>query len=387
MIKNLLKQVNLIKEKHEEIAKVKNENFNLFNIMRMRTDEVKTHSAIISELLNPKGSHNLGDTFLKLFIERILSTIENENYPLDFFIKELNSTKVFIEYNIGPISKDYTKGGRIDILISNKNFEICIENKINASDQPYQVTRYHNYLSSRKKKTLLLYLTLDGKDATTESICSSKMADNEWIRDEDSLLEVSSDYFPISYKTTILKWLEECYAFSIDRPILRESLKQYKLLIKSLTHQSTSEQMEKEIQKTILTDIESAEIIHNSFIGSLNSVIITFCEHLRIYLIDSGISEEAIEVRNWKNENRFFTVFINGSESKHRIGFEIYNGSANFSEAFSMIDIENDRWGKQPIEKWDKSETYKMLSDYHNSTKKEKESLVKRIYDIMIQYK
>lgn len=387
MIKNLLKQINLVKEKHEEIAKVKNENFNLFNIMRMRTDEVKTHSAIISELLNPKGSHNLGDTFLKLFIEKVFKTLNTESHPINTHTKELNNTKVFIEYNIGPISKDYTKGGRIDILILNKNFEICIENKINAGDQPYQVTRYHNYLSSRKKKTLLLYLTLDGKDATTESVCSSKIADNEWIRDEDNLLQVGNAYSLISYKVTILEWLEECYAFSIDKPILRESLKQYILLIKSLTHQSTSEQMEKEIQKTILSDIESAEIIHNSFIGSLNSAIITFCEHLKNYLIDSGISEETIEFRNWKNENRFFTVFINGSESKHRIGFEIYNGSANFSEAFSMIDIENDRWGKQPVEKWGKNETYKMLSDYHNGTKKEQESMVKGICTVMMQHK
>lgn len=67
-IQNLLKDVQSkidLYEKHKELS---GENFNIFSIMGMESDEVFTHSAIISELLNPKGSHGLGSKPLELFI-------------------------------------------------------------------------------------------------------------------------------------------------------------------------------------------------------------------------------------------------------------------------------------------------------------------------------
>lgn len=55
------------------------ENFNIFSIMSMESDEVFTHSAIIAELLNPKGSHSLGTQPLELFYKTVVKDDEYQN--------------------------------------------------------------------------------------------------------------------------------------------------------------------------------------------------------------------------------------------------------------------------------------------------------------------
>ena len=56
----------------------------------MERKENETHSAFICELLNPKGRHFKGNTFLRLF----LSVIENDTIDLD-------SARVKTEHYIG----------------------------------------------------------------------------------------------------------------------------------------------------------------------------------------------------------------------------------------------------------------------------------------------
>ena len=45
--------------------------FNIFNVVGLRTDEVRLHSALIAELLNPKGSHGSSFHFLQAFLEQL----------------------------------------------------------------------------------------------------------------------------------------------------------------------------------------------------------------------------------------------------------------------------------------------------------------------------
>ena len=42
--------------------------FNVFNILGLRSNETRTHSAFLAELLKPNGSHGMGDAYLKSFI-------------------------------------------------------------------------------------------------------------------------------------------------------------------------------------------------------------------------------------------------------------------------------------------------------------------------------
>ena len=51
----LLAQVRVLADKHEVLAAASGPSFNLFAILGLETDEVHTHSAILAELINPKG--------------------------------------------------------------------------------------------------------------------------------------------------------------------------------------------------------------------------------------------------------------------------------------------------------------------------------------------
>ena len=55
------------KSYHDE--RVKNgDYFNVFNVLGLSSNETRTHSAFLAELLNPYGSHGMGDLFLKKFL-------------------------------------------------------------------------------------------------------------------------------------------------------------------------------------------------------------------------------------------------------------------------------------------------------------------------------
>lgn len=121
-VKQLLEKINVITRHHKELIRLSGENFNLFKILGLVSDEVKVHSAFIAELLNPKGSHGQDDIFLKLFLNH-------------FCIKEFDtaSAKIEVEKSIGM--KTDTTGGRLDIYVSDqKGHDFIIENKIYAGD-------------------------------------------------------------------------------------------------------------------------------------------------------------------------------------------------------------------------------------------------------------
>ncbi len=144
-MKNLLNQISEIVKKHEKFAEQTGNNFNIFNVINVTTNEVRLHSKFISELLNINGTHGQRDLFLKLFTER-------------FKIKmDTNSAKIEIEKHIGK--KTDKKGEILDIYVyDDKGNSFTIENKIYVSDQENQILRYYNYnncISPLKTRTRL----------------------------------------------------------------------------------------------------------------------------------------------------------------------------------------------------------------------------------------
>ena len=68
-------------EHQESTKRLTEQDFNVFEILKLSTSEVRTHSAFIAELLNPRGSHGQQDKFFKLFIDEICSyQIFSEDY-------------------------------------------------------------------------------------------------------------------------------------------------------------------------------------------------------------------------------------------------------------------------------------------------------------------
>lgn len=253
-IELLLSRVAGITKKYEEIAEITGENFNVFSILDIKEKE-STHSRFITELLNPKGTHGLKDVFLKLFINQCIGNIEtqeenekkekshskgqNSLYNLSLLKKfTLGGSSVEREHYLGLINTDSVEGGRIDILIQNRNNSMIIENKINAGDQATQLIRYKKAF----KKSVLFYLTKHGTNPWEGSI----------VKDDGNKLIKNKDFFCISYKDDILNWLEECKKETSDYPLLRETLTQYINTIKDLTGQSKNKKMGKEIDDIIL---------------------------------------------------------------------------------------------------------------------------------------
>lgn len=214
-IETLLKQISeiVVKERtQQEEKRIRGENFNVFSVLGLSTSEVRLHSAFLGELLNPNGDHGLGDGFLKAFVDTIIKQVDPE------FEIDTKTCKVSVEYPIGEISEDYTEGGRIDLLIrDDNNHAIIIENKINAGDQYKQLLRYQNFAKKNSLKYVLLYLTLDSKEA-------SEYSTNNQV-----------DYFRISYKEYIYQWLNHCISIAALFPRVRETIAQYQTNLNIIT--------------------------------------------------------------------------------------------------------------------------------------------------------
>ena len=53
-------------------VKRRGEDFNVFNVLGLWSEEVRLHSAMLAELLSPKGSHGCNENFLRLFIQDVV---------------------------------------------------------------------------------------------------------------------------------------------------------------------------------------------------------------------------------------------------------------------------------------------------------------------------
>lgn len=201
----LLKQINLIIELNNKIRKANGGDFNIFSVLNMERLEVRTHSALIYELLNPEGSHSQEHTYLQIFIDDIL---EIENF-------DFKNVKVDRERSIQSL-------GRIDLVIENEDTLIIIEMKIDAGDQENQLKRYNEYCIQCGKKYHIFYLTLYGYEAS------------EYSTGNDIL-----NYDCISFEVDIKNWINACICAknTPTLPIIRETLVQYSKLIDKITNQ------------------------------------------------------------------------------------------------------------------------------------------------------
>ena len=299
--KNLLQEVQKIIEKHKILAIKKGEDFNLFSIMQMESNETFTHSAIISALLDPKGNHYKGELFLELFLDEI---------KYDYTGERLELTVIKTEFHIGKIDNKCEKGGFIDILIEfSSGKTIAIENKIYANDQPGQLYRYKQY---NRKKTSIYYLNLFGVKPSEHS---------------HKTLKENEDYNIVSYQNHILKWLKKCIENSTNELIVNSSIKQYFILIQKLTH-TMDKTREKELKNAIIDNLEAAKYVSHNY----TNIIYNIREQFRQHLINSLKTELTVDyvVREGKTPNNEFShIFIqprNFKNKKIEFAIESFSG-------------------------------------------------------------
>ena len=272
-----------LEQAQQEERNRKGENYNLFSILSIERYELK-HSALIANLLDPKGSHGCGDAFLRAFFEIAL---KGTAYPFE------NSTPLDsrTEHYTGPIAGD--TGGRIDILVKSSHYGLIIENKIYAGDQDKQLIRYDNYGKEvfGADGYLLVYLTLYGYDASKESTATKSAEEVGYLR--------------LSYAEDILRWLEQCARLAYDKPLVRESLNQYIRTIKQLTYQDMNQE---DIKKIINLAVDHPEVV--ATLSSKRDAIAQgirekyIFDKLRKYADQKGWLFDDAEIANPKGDNK-----------------------------------------------------------------------------------
>lgn len=313
---NLLQKVGTIVKHSQELSKLNGENFNLFSILNMERQENATHSRFVAELLNPNGTHEMGDVFLDIFINHLSKKINN-NFLENFILK---NSCVTVEKFIGTRNDEEKIGGRIDIAVSDiKGLNIFIENKIYAGDQNAQIERYCNF---QKANSIVLYLTLFGEEPTEKS---------------RGLLNNGNDFYCISYKEDIKHWLEKCQKEASEKPLLRESIKQYIILIKKLTNQLSNNKMEAEVIDLLKNNLEAGNTIFNHFLKAKLSI----CDEIKngvFNRLKTHIEKEGFHI--WLGNDiyqKFSQIWIEHNEFKSQsflIGLEAFNGNGNGDSNF-----------------------------------------------------
>jgi hypothetical protein len=277
-LKHILDNVNFIKMKYDDIAKITGENFNIFRIMNMEHKEVHPHSSLIAELLNEKGSHGQGNLFLNLFLQVINTKINNWNITNQLqhsFIDDFNGSQAITEYSIGEVSRDYYEGGRIDILVEDSDQIIVIENKIGADDQKNQLLRYFNYAKRTNKKFIVLYLCKFPL-LLNENSSSYTLGENK-----EECKMVLSKTISISYEYDIKEWIKLCLKEVYQLPLIREILTHYLHTINTITNQSRNNKMKADIEKTLLSNLNTALFIADNKDVLLKAVMTKVGENIK----------------------------------------------------------------------------------------------------------
>ena len=176
-------------------------NPNIFEILRISKSEIR-HSNFLSWLLDTKGSHKLGDIFLKRFLREVFSSDKfNDIDQVDVEGLNLNKVEILREWR------------NIDVLIKLENVIVCIENKVLSSEHSNQLSRYKKIIEFEfpKHKQTFVYLNPVGE--------SSK--------------EESENYHPISYEFIVntLNRIVSVYGESLNSQV-ENYIKDYITIIK-----------------------------------------------------------------------------------------------------------------------------------------------------------
>ncbi len=235
--------LNQIIESHKNVQDNTN-NYNIFQVLQLESEEVRLHSRFLADLLNPLGNHGQRSFFLKSFLGLVK---ENTIFP------DLNRVEVHVEKYVGVVTA--TTGGQIDILlIDNHNNALIIENKIYAGDQPNQLLRYRNFgkqLQAHGGQFHIVYLTLHGNCASDFSL------GKEMTHDE---------YECLSYKQSITHWLEDCNNILSANAKTSIILTHYIQLLKNLTGMENDKQQSLTVNEILQSKehFDAAEKITNA---------------------------------------------------------------------------------------------------------------------------
>lgn len=294
----LLKDINIIRRKFDEREKYE-DNFNMFTILRKNSDEVYLHSRFLSALLDPRGPHRLGTTFLDSFLDRIESDFEYEEKALEVY----------------PNNQSWSEYKEIDICFIDRVAKkaVMVENKIYHKDTNHenegQLETYYGRLIEEDKipedGIEVYYLTLDGHEPSEDS-----------VKLRGKYPKLQDKVKCISYSLEILEWLrtivKECY----NKPSLRESVIQYIKIVEDMTNNDISIDERKEITSLIgmnEDNLMSAKLLIDNFVHVEWHTIYDFCVEL-----ESELNGKGFEILHKPVEDEI-TNLVHGGPIKRKV--------------------------------------------------------------------
>jgi hypothetical protein len=180
-IRHLGAGVRALRDREVDVAS----RFNVFRVLGLQADEVKTHSAFLKNLLDPRGTHAQGPVFVQAFVAQCQAKTDRSGgrFP-PMTLDTGDGTGWTVDAEL------WTRQRRLDLVLRHRERRcaIAIENKVGAPEGEGQLARYAAWLATQDAYThrALVYLTLDGKASQTDR---------------------GASYYCLSYRDDITTWL------------------------------------------------------------------------------------------------------------------------------------------------------------------------------------
>lgn len=138
--------------------------FNVFAVLGIEKTEIR-HSHVLAWLLDPGGSHGLGDAFLR----RLLSSVLHAN---DEIALGLSPAEVELAPPLNPkILREYR---HVDLLVleHQRKWALLIENKVKSQESVGQLRRYVEAIGQEFAgfRVVPIFLTVEGDDPSEEGL-------------------------------------------------------------------------------------------------------------------------------------------------------------------------------------------------------------------------
>jgi hypothetical protein len=184
--------------------------YNLFDLLGLKSDEVGAHTPFLADLLDPEGRHGQEHLFLEAFLRHCQGKEDFSDFPKPS--GEVRSAQWFVSKQLP------TYFGNLDLVVEAPALGqlLVIENKIYGSEQPRQLRRYADWLerldSYPPQGKALIYLTPDGRESQTHE---------------------GAIYYRLSYRRDVVEWLESAMA-GVEAARVREAVLQYIEIVRNL---------------------------------------------------------------------------------------------------------------------------------------------------------
>ena len=216
LLKSLIENKEKIEKDIEEAKKRIIPTVNIINILGCAYDEVK-NSSLLHNIFKIKFKYeNKEINFAKDFSEYIIKEkLGNDSV-------NINSSNISVYSEEHPSIESKR---RMDLFIQSDNFEIIIENKIGAGDQPNQLQDYYSNRINENKiikdNIFVVYLTRYGYKPSEFSIDKKLISD---LEKENKICYLSHD--------DIAKWIEDKILNNKEYEFLKE--KEFQLIYSAL---------------------------------------------------------------------------------------------------------------------------------------------------------